>query len=65
MTERADQLHHDNVPAQSTAVVQVSFFLGKASHHPGLSAPLQPRSGSLRLLALPKPKIAFESKEIF
>jgi len=28
MTERADQLHHDDAPAQS------------ASHHPGLSAPL-------------------------
>jgi len=38
MTERADQLHHDNAPAHSAALVQA--FLGKASHHPGLSAPL-------------------------
>jgi hypothetical protein len=29
MTERADQLHHDNVPAHSTALVQA--FLAK--HH--------------------------------
>jgi hypothetical protein len=31
-------------------------FFGKASHHPGLSASLQPRFGSLRLLAFPKTK---------
>jgi hypothetical protein len=36
---------------------------GKASHHPGLSAPLQPRSGSLWLLAFPKAKIAIERVE--
>jgi hypothetical protein len=29
MTEQADQLHHDNAPAHSTAVVQA--FLAK--HH--------------------------------
>jgi hypothetical protein len=40
------------------------FFFGKASHHPGLSAPLQPRFGSLRLLAFPKAKIADEREEI-
>jgi len=42
------------------------FFLGggKASHHPGLSAPLQPRFGSLRLLAFPKAKIVVEREEI-
>ena len=34
------------------------FFFVKASHHPGLSAPLQPRFGSLRLLTFPKAKIA-------
>ena len=59
MTERADQFHHDNAPAHSTALVQALFF-GKTSHHPGLSAPLQPRFGSLRLLAFPKSKIAIE-----
>ena len=38
---------------------------GKASHHPGLSASLQPRFGSLRLPAFPKAKIAGEREEIF
>ena len=61
MTERADQLHHDNAPAYSTALVQA--FVRKASHHPGLSARLQPRFGSLRLLTLPKAKIAVEKEE--
>jgi len=63
MTERADQLHHDNAPAHSTALVQ-AFFFGKASHHPGLSAPLLPRYGSLQLLASPKAKIAIEREVI-
>jgi len=42
----------------------MQVFLDKASHHPGLSAPLQPRFGSLRLLAFPKDKIAVEREEI-
>ena len=50
----------DNVPAHSTALVQVFFW--QASHHPDLSAPLQTRFGSLRLLAFPKDKIAFARK---
>jgi len=62
MTERADQLHHDNVPAHSTALVQA--FLGKASRHPSLSASLQPRFGPLLLLAFPKAKIAVEGGKI-
>jgi hypothetical protein len=62
MTERADQLHHDNAPNHSTALVQ--FFFCKTSRHPGLSAPLQPRFDSLRLLAFPKVKIAVERGEI-
>ena len=62
-TERADQLHHDNVPAHSTAIVQ-GFFFDKTSHHPDLSAPLQPRFGSLQLRAFPKVKIAVEREEI-
>jgi len=41
-----------------------AFFFGKTSHQPSLSAPLQPRFGSLRLLVSPRAKIAFESKEI-
>ena len=40
------------------------FFWKKTSRHPGLSAPLQPRFGSLRLLAFPKVKIAVERGEI-
>ena len=39
-------------------------FFGKVSHHPGLSAPLQPRFGSLRILAFPKDKITVERVEI-
>ena len=39
-------------------------FSGKSLHHPGLSAPLQPRFGSLRLPAFPKAKIAVEREEI-
>ena len=37
-----------NAPAHSTALVRASFS-GKASHHPGLSSPLEPRFGSPRL----------------
>jgi hypothetical protein len=37
---------------------------GKSSLHPGLSAPPQPRFGSLRLLDFPKTKIAVEREEI-
>jgi hypothetical protein len=63
MIERTDQLHQDNAPAQSTALVQA--FL--ANHHitQVLSDPLQPRFGSLRLLAFPKAKITVEREEIF
>ena len=62
MTERADQLHHNNAPAHSTALVYA--FFGKASHHSGLSGPLQPRFGSLRHPAFLKLKIAVEREEI-
>jgi hypothetical protein len=57
MTKQADQLRHDNAPAL------VQAFSGKASHHPGLLAPLQPRFGSLPLLTFPKAKIAVEREE--
>ena len=40
-------------------------FFGKASQHPGLSAPLQPRFGSLRILAFLKAKITAERVEIY
>ena len=46
---------------------RAGFFFGggdKTSHHPGLPAPLQPRFGSLRLLAFPTAKIAVEREEI-
>jgi hypothetical protein len=62
MTQPTDYLHHYDAPAHSTTLVQA--FIGKASHHPGLSPPLQPRFGSLRFLVFPKAKIAFESEEI-
>ena len=39
-------------------------FFGKTSNPPGDSAPLQPRPGTLQLLAFPKIKTTFERKEI-
>ena len=48
-------------------ICRAGFFFGgggKASHHPGLSAPIQPRLGCLRLLAFHKAKIAVEMEEI-
>jgi len=63
MTEQAYQLHHDNAPVHSTALVQASL----ANHHitPVCQPPLQTRFGSLRLLALPKAKITVEREEIY
>jgi len=55
-------LHHDNAPAHSSALVQT--FFGKTSHHPGLSAPLQTRFGSLQLLAFLETETAIEREEI-
>jgi len=40
------------------------LFFGKASHHPGMSAPLQTRFGSPQLRAFSKAKIVFEREEI-
>jgi len=40
------------------------MLFSKSSHHPGLLAPLQLRFGSLRILAIPKSKIAFEMEVI-
>ena len=47
-------------------ILQLScrLFFGKESHHAGLSAPLQPRFGSVRLLASPKAKVTVERKKI-
>jgi len=63
MTKRADQLHHDNAPAHSTALVEALL----AKHHTTQVCkplPLQPTFGSLRLLAFPKAKITIENEEI-
>jgi hypothetical protein len=62
MTERADQLHHDNSPAHSTALVQT--FLEKHHITQVWQPPLQPIFVSLRLLFFPKAKIAVEREEI-
>jgi hypothetical protein len=62
MTEGADPL----ITTLRLPILQLScrLFFGKTSHHSGLSDPLQPRFGSLRLLAFPKAKIALEKEEI-
>jgi hypothetical protein len=39
-------------------------FFSKTLHYRGVSAPLQPRFGSLQLLGFPKAKIVIESEEI-
>ena len=62
VTKRADQLHHDNAPAHSTALMQA--FLAKTSHYPVVLAPVHPRFGSLQLLAFPRAKITVEKEEI-
>ena len=45
-------------------IVHCAECFGKTSNHPGDSAPLQPRSGALRLLDFPKVEITFEKEEI-
>ena len=60
MTEQAYQLHHDNAPSHSIAHVRA-----KPSHHPDLSALLEPRFDSKQILVLfSKRKIAVEKWEI-
>jgi hypothetical protein len=61
-TERADQL----ITTMRLPILQLTcrLFIGKTSHHPGLSPLLQARFGSHRLMAFPKSKIAVESEEI-
>ena len=56
------QLHPDNMPTHASHLLQ--SFYGETSNHPGDSVPLQPRFGTLRLLAFPKTKITFEREEI-
>ena len=63
MTKRADQLHHDNAPAHSTALVRA--FLEKHHICRFVSPPPQQlRFSSLRLLDFPKAKNATERKEM-
>ena len=57
---RSANLHQCACPIYSSR----AGFFGKTLHHPGLSVPLQPRFGSLRLLVFPKAKILLESEEI-
>ena len=47
----------------SCIICRAEFF-GETSNYPGDSAPLQPRFGTLQLLAFPKTKTAFEREEI-
>jgi len=56
---RSANLHQCACPFYSSR----TGFYSKTSHHPGLSAPLQSKFGSLRLLGFPKAKIAVESEE--
>jgi len=62
VTEWADHLHHNNVPAHSTALVQA--FLAKHHITQVSQPPLQPRFGFMRLLTFPKAKIAVEREQI-
>ena len=55
------QLHHNNMPAHLSYHVQ---FFWETWNHPGDSALLQPRFGTLQCLAFPKTKITFEGEEI-
>ena len=61
-TERADQRICIN--ASATFYSSRAGFYSKTSHYRGVSAPLQPRFGSLRLLGFPKANVALESEEI-
>ena len=47
-----------------SCIMSHAEFFGKTSNHPGDSALLQPRFGTLRLLAFPKIKITFEREEL-
>ena len=51
---RSANWHHCTCPFY---ISRVGFFFGKTSNHPSLSAPLQPRFGSLRILVFFFPKL--------
>ena len=61
MIKWAYQIHHDNVPAHSTALVQA--FLAKHQITQVCQPPYSPDLAPLRLLAFPKAKIAIEMEE--
>ena len=50
------------MPAHALCLMQSVFV--KTSNHPGDSASLQPKFGTLQLLTFPKTKIIFEREEI-
>ena len=54
------QLHHSTAPFHASPLRQ---YFGKTSNHPGDSAHLQPRFGTLQLVAFPQTKITFEREE--
>ena len=56
------QLHHNSAPTHASCLSCRVF--GPVSNHPGDSAPLQHRFGTLQLLAFPKTKITFKREEI-
>ena len=47
-----------------SCITSCAEFFCETSNHPGDLAPLQPRFGTLQLLAFPKTKITFEREEI-
>ena len=47
-----------------SCVLSHAEVFGKTSNHPGDSAPLQPKFGTLQLRAFPKTKITFDREEI-
>jgi hypothetical protein len=62
MAERADQLHHDNAPAHSTAVMQA--FLAERHITQVCLHPHSPDLAPCDFWLFPKLKIAVESEEI-
>ena len=53
------QLHHDNVPAHASYLMQ---SLGESSNHPGDSAAQQPRFAALKFWLFPKLKSPLKGK---
>jgi hypothetical protein len=62
MTERAEQLHHDNAPAHSTALVQA--FLAKHCITQVCQHRYSPDLAPCNFWHFPKAKITVESEEV-